>query len=131
MLLVHLVLIHLVIHNHLVSLICYVSGILAPISKTPLPKALKLSESLAEAALVSIEHTLVSSFFVDPAKSAETSSIILMYVSILLMLALKLVNDSFNDVSIEAVCLNLRFGFHVLVLHIHGVEFGFIALFIV
>ena len=71
----------------------------------------------------------MSSFFVDPAKSSETTCLVIVYMCILFMLALKLVNDSLNDVSIEAVYLNLRFCFHVLVLHIHRVEFWFSGLF--
>ena len=114
-LLIHLV--HLLIDDHLISLICNVSGILAPVPKTALPQALQLPECLSEATLISVEHTLVSSFLVDTAKSSKTTRLIFMNVSILLVLPLQLFYHPLNDVSVERVYFDLRLLFHVLVLH--------------
>jgi len=114
-LLIHLV--HLLIDDHLISLICYVSGILAPVPKTTLPQALQLPECLSKATLISVEHTLVSSFLVDTAKSSKTTRLILMNMGILLVLPLQLFYHPLNDVSVERVYFDLRLLFHVLVLH--------------
>jgi hypothetical protein len=83
-------LIHFLVHHHLISLLCYVSGVLAPVPEASLPQLLELAEGLPEATLVPVQHALVSSFFVDAAECAETSRLILVDVSVPLVFQLQL-----------------------------------------
>lgn len=80
----HLVDLH--VHIYLISFLCDIPCVLAAVSETALPQLLELSESFSEMAIISIEHTCVSSFLVDSSKSAETSCLVIVDVSIALML---------------------------------------------
>jgi hypothetical protein len=124
-------LIHFLINDHLIPLLSYVSRVLASVPEAALPQLLELAESLPEAALVSVEHALVSSFLVDAAKSSETPGLILMDVSVPLVLQLQLCDDPLNDVAVESVDLDFRFLTHVLVWNIHAMELRLIAVILV
>ena len=116
------------VHIYLISFLCNISSVLAAVSETALPELLQLSESFSEVAVVSIEHTCVSSFFIDTAKSAETSCLVVVDVSIALVLQLQLVYNSLNNISVKTVYLYLRLGLDILVLHVPGVKFGFVGI---
>jgi hypothetical protein len=121
-------LVDLIVHFFSISFLCNIPSVLAAVSETAFPELLQLSESFSEMAVVSIEHARVSSFFVDTAKSAETSCLVIVDVSIALVLQLQLVYNSLNDVSIKTVYLYLGLGLDILVLQIPGVKFRLVGI---
>ena len=110
------------VHIYLISFLCNIPSVLAAVSETAFPQLLQLSESFSEMTVISIEHARVSSFFIDAAKSAETSCLVIIDVSIALVFEFQLVYHSLNDISIKTVYLYLGLGLDILVLHIHGVK---------
>lgn len=120
-------LIHLLVHHHFIFLISNVLGVLAPVSKTALPEALKLSEGLPETTLVSIEDTLMVTFLVDPAKSPKSPCLVIVNMRILLVLFLQLLYYSVYDVLVEGVDFYLRLLLHLLVRHSNWVEIWLIS----